>query len=194
MPSPPGWKRWVVIDMSEPIVQRVYAPLLSKARALGSRETRMKTCVDAVWDRFSMPMHPPADTIDSHEHTPISWVGFYLKVEGKDELVLSYCRNKPACSPIGLHGVCGRGYTDRCPALVVDVKSLGPNYIACDPNDKSEVVVPLLADDGSCMGVLDVDSHHVGAFSRHDVKGLTNLLQRYGLTSRVVPMPDAIEL
>lgn len=180
--------------MPEPIVQRVYAPMLAKARALGSRDTRMKACADVLWSRFSTPMHPPLDTIDAHEHSPISWVGFYLKVEGKDELVLTYCRDKPACSPIGLHGVCGRGFTERRPILVADVKTLGPNYIACDPNDKSEVVVPLLSEDGSCYGVLDVDSHDVGAFSRHDAKGLTNLLQRYGLTSRVVPMPDAIEL
>lgn len=182
--------------MPEPIVQRVYAPLLAKARALGSRETRMKKCVDLLWERFSTPMHPPSEGEDgdSHEHAPISWVGFYLKVEGSDELVLTYCRNKPACSPIGLHGVCGRGFVEKRPVVVANVKTLGPNYIACDPADQSEVVVPLFTDDGACLGVLDIDSYHVGAFTSHDVKGLTNLLQRFGLTSRVVAMGETLEL
>ena len=72
----------------------------------------------------------------------VSWVGFYLH-EGGNELVLGPSRDKPACSPMGLHGVCGRSFTARRPVVVSDVRTLGENYVACDPRDLSEVPGPL---------------------------------------------------
>ena len=47
-------------------------------------------------------------------HCPVSWVGFYFLGEG--EMTLGPRRDKPACSPIGLHGACGRA---AHPALFV---------------------------------------------------------------------------
>ena len=63
-----------------------------------------------------------------------------------------------------------------------DVADLGDNYIACDPRDRSEAVVPLFNDNGDCWAVLDLDSHDVGAFDETDVAGLVNVLQAAGLT------------
>ena len=100
-----------------------------------------------------------------------------------DELVLGPRRDKPACSPIGLHGVCGRAYTSRRPLVVSDVAELGENYVACDPRDRSEVVIPLVDDDGTCWAVLDLDSHQLGAFDETDVEGLTAVLRAAGLTA-----------
>lgn len=117
---------------------------------------------------------------DALHTTGISWVGFYVHESG-DQLILACCRNKPACSPIGLHGACGQVFIRGTPLVVRDVKELGDNYIACDPRDRSEVVIPLQDDDGLCWGVLDLDSYEVGAFSDADVQGLTMLLQRAGL-------------
>jgi putative methionine-R-sulfoxide reductase with GAF domain len=170
--------------MGKPVLNRVYAPVLAKAKPVGGRDVRMKHAIDLLWDHFSMPIHPPDDSPDAEQHPSISWVGFYTKVEGSDEMVLGVCRNKPACSPIGLHGVCGRCWKERAPVLVADVVTLGKDYIACDPLDKSELCVPLLNDDGTCWGVLDADSYQAEAFDERDVKGMTMLLQRLGLTSK----------
>ena len=133
----------------------------------GDRDSRMRTTVDALWSAL--------------KDTGVSWVGFYLH-EGGDELVLGPMRNKPACSPIGLHGACGQVFTSRRPLVVRDVQDLGASYIACDPRDRSEVVVPLLAADGTCWGVLDLDSHEVGSFSDDDVAGLLAVLRAAQLT------------
>jgi L-methionine (R)-S-oxide reductase len=136
------------------------------AKARGDRDERMQTFVDLTWEA----LHP----------TGVSWVGFYLH-QGKDELVLGPRRDKPACSPIGLHGACGRAFVSGRPLVVRDVAELGANYIACDPRDRSEVVVPLIDDSGQRWAVLDLDSYEVGAFTDEDVSGLILLLRAAGL-------------
>ena len=79
----------------------------------------------------------------------VSWVGFYTH-EGGDELFLGPRRDKSACTPIGLHGACGQAFTSRKPLVVPDVIELGEAYIACDPRDRSEVVLPLFDESGAC--------------------------------------------
>lgn len=143
----------------------------------GDREQRMRRLVDALWMRLSQ--------------TGVSWVGFYLH-QGGDELVLGPSRDKPACSPIGLHGACGRAFRDQRPLIVRDVADLGENYVACDPRDRSELVLPLFEPDGTCWGVLDLDSFDTDAFDEADVQGLLALLQASGLTTTDPPRPDPI--
>lgn len=126
----------------------------------------MRAVVDAIWTHLNA--------------TGISWVGFYVH-DGGDELILDTCRNKPACSPIGMHGACGTAFRSGSPLVVRDVKDLGDNYVACDPRDQSEVVIPCVAD-GEVWGVLDLDSFEVGAFDERDVEELTALLKRAALT------------
>jgi putative methionine-R-sulfoxide reductase with GAF domain len=127
----------------------------------------MQAVVDALWNGL--------------KDRGVSWVGFYLH-EGGKELILGPRRDKPACSPIGLHGVCGQAFTQRRPIVVRDVAELGSSYIACDPRDRSEVVVPLFDADGRCWGVLDLDSHEVGTFDEHDAQGLSQVLRAAGLS------------
>ena len=133
---------------------------------IGDRVARMEAVVDALWEALNP--------------TGVSWVGFYVH-EGGEELILGPRRDQPACSPIGLHGACGQAFTRREPLVVHDVAELGENYIACDPRDRSEVVLPLFDQSGTCWGVLDLDSHEVGAFDESDVKGLQNVLRAAGL-------------
>lgn len=135
------------------------------------REAVMREVIDRLWEATS-------------PHG-VSWIGFYLKVRARDEMVLGPSRDKPACSPIGLHGMCGRSLIERKPVLVADVRTLGSGYIACDPKDLSEAVIPLIGPDGSCDAVLDADSHETGAFAQHDIDHLTAILLRAGLTARV---------
>ena len=96
-------------------------------------------------------------------------------------LVLGPCRDKPACSPIGLHGACGQALLSRRTLIVRDVADLGSGYIACDPRDRSEIVVPLIDSTDRCWGVLDLDSWEVGSFSDDDERGLKLVLHAAGL-------------
>ncbi len=131
-------------------------------------EERMSAVADCLWEALSP--------------TGVSWCGFYVPDGKENRLVLGPRRDKPACSPIGLGGACGRCFLERAPLVVRDVAELGENYIACDPRDRSEVVVPMLAADGSCLGVLDLDSHDPGSFGRPDADGLRDVLVAAGLS------------
>jgi GAF domain-containing protein len=44
-------------------------------------------------------------------------------------------------------------------------------HIACDPNSRSEIVVPLIQK-GTVVGVLDIDSPYKNRFSEDDRRGL----------------------
>lgn len=105
----------------------------------------------------------------------INWAGFYL-LEG-DELILGPFQGKPACVRIRVgKGVCGATAERRQPIVVPDVHEF-PGHIACDPASRSEVVVPMIAVNGELLGVLDVDSPHLGRFSAADSVGLSSLVQ-----------------
>jgi putative methionine-R-sulfoxide reductase with GAF domain len=139
----------------------------------GDRVARMQAVVEVLWEALNP--------------TGVSWVGFYVH-EGGEQLVLGPRRDKPACSPIGLHGACGQAFRARKPLLVHDVADLGEDYIACDPRDRSEVILPLVDETGTCWGVLDLDSYDVGAFDDRDVTGLQRILVTAGL---MPPRPQA---
>lgn len=126
--------------------------------------------------------------------TGVSWLGFYLFAppgapggpdDGSPSMLLGPRRDKPACSPIGLHGACGRCFLARRSLVVHDVRDLGDNYVACDPRDQSEVVVPCLNADGTAWGVLDLDSFDIGSFSDDDAEGLARVLNACGLSAPV---------
>jgi putative methionine-R-sulfoxide reductase with GAF domain len=146
---------------------RPYDDIEQAAKAAsGDREERMRFVVDLLWERLK-------------DHG-VSWVGCYLP-EGESEMVLGPSRDKPACSPIGMHGACGQAFRSGRSLVVRDVAELGENYIACDPRDVAEAVLPVF-EDGMCWGVLDVDSFERGAFDESDVAGLTRVLVAAGLT------------
>ncbi|MHC4868067.1 MAG: hypothetical protein ACYTE2_00030 [Planctomycetota bacterium] len=56
----------------------------------------------------------------------------------------------------------------------------GEAYVACDPLDRSEVVLPL-RDARGVWGVLDLDSRSIGAFDRTDADALEGLIERSGI-------------
>jgi arsenate reductase (thioredoxin) len=112
----------------------------------------------------------------------LDWVGFYRLIPGQEAMELVCRQPRAACSPIALHGVCGKGMKDKTPQIVRDVYTLGDQHIICDPANLSEIVVPLLEPDGSCRAVLDIDSRELGAFDQDDAKGLVLVLQSAGLS------------
>jgi putative methionine-R-sulfoxide reductase with GAF domain len=125
---------------------------------------RISLLVDAVWAEFG-------------EHRPVSWVGFYHL--GADEMTLGPRRDKPACSPIGLYGACGQAALAGRSLLVTDVRALGANYIACDPRDLAELVIPVRDPTGKIAGVLDLDSYSVGAFDETDQNAIEELVREF---------------
>ncbi len=145
--------------------------------AAPSLEERMGAVADALWEQL--------------RETGLSWVGFYLHdpnntlargATPEAPLVLGPHRDTPACSPIGLHGACGRCFTTQRPLLVRDVRELGEAYIACDPRDRSELVLPVFHD-GACVGVLDADSHDLASFDERDAQGFAAALAAAGLAT-----------
>jgi putative methionine-R-sulfoxide reductase with GAF domain len=170
--------------------RRDYTRLIERAQLLAgapiARAEAMQIAVDLLWESFGGTAPGARE---------ISWIGFYAADPDDAQQMLLVCRrDKPACSPIGLHGACGRCFVSRRALIVTDVAHLGAGYIACDPRDRSEVVLPMLNPDGSCWGVLDGDSHDADAFTTHDAVELTRFLSLLGLTSATPPTIDEIEV
>ena len=73
------------------------------------------------------------------------------------ELILGPFQGGVSCIRISIgKGVCGEAAKFEETILVGDVASY-PNYISCDSQAKSEIVVPMLKK-GRLLGVLDLDS------------------------------------
>jgi len=162
-----------------------YARLCALASLIAAAEEdparRLAPLCDALWEALA-PLG-------------VSWIGFYLAPEADGracggsggELILAARRDKPACSPIGLHGACGQSFREEAIRLIDDVALLGAGYIACDPRDRSELVIPIYRA-GKVWGVLDADSHAVRCFGEADARGLASVLSSAGLLERTLPL------
>jgi len=107
--------------------------------------------------------------------TTISWVGFYI-LRG-DELVLGPFQGKPACVRIRPgKGVCGTAAAERKTLIVPNVEEF-PGHIYCDPDSRSEIVVPVLLR-GKVQCVVDLDSTTLGAFDETDKVYLERIAAR----------------
>jgi GAF domain-containing protein len=105
----------------------------------------------------------------------LNWAGFY-RFDGT-ELVLGPFQGKAACIRIALDkGVCGAAARVRASQRVDDVLAF-PGHIACDADSRSELVVPIVADD-RLVGVLDLDSPRPSRFTADDQAGAEALIAR----------------
>jgi L-methionine (R)-S-oxide reductase len=97
------------------------------------------------------------------------WVGFYIVDENaRNQLVLGpYAGNPTEHERIVFgKGICGQVAESKETFVVQDV-SKELNYLPCNPNVKSEVVVPILKN-GEIVGELDIDSNALSPFSQED--------------------------
>lgn len=102
------------------------------------------------------------------------WTGFY-RVCG-ERLVVGPYIGTVGCLQIDIgRGVCGTAAEQRRTIIVPDVTKF-PGHIACDPNSKSEIVVPVFDRDRTLIAVLDVDSDQLDAFDDEDRAGLEKLV------------------
>ncbi len=103
----------------------------------------------------------------------ISWVGFYL-FDG-EVLYLGPFQGKIACTSIKIgKGVCGTAAEKGETIIVPDVYKF-PGHIFCDPDSKSEIVVPMFKNN-KLIGVLDVDSDTFNSFDETDKKYLEQIV------------------
>lgn len=112
-----------------------------------------------------------------HDHFPAySWVGIYW-VRGTD-LVLEPWKGRDATAhtriPIGV-GVCGAAAASGRTEVVPDV-SKDARYLACFPDTKSEIVVPILRD-GRVIGEIDIDGSELNAFGPADQRFLERVAE-----------------
>ena len=102
------------------------------------------------------------------------WTGFY-RVCG-DRLIVGPYIGTVGCLQIEFgRGVCGKAAAERQTIVVPDVNQF-PGHIACDPNSRSEIVVPVLDRDGALIAVFDVDSSELNAFDDEDRAGLERIV------------------
>lgn len=100
-----------------------------------------------------------------HETFGFWWTGFY-RVVGT-ELVLGPFQGPIACTRIKKgRGVCGTAWAEERTVVVPDVDAF-PGHIACSSLSRSEIVVPL-KENGTVIGVLDIDSASLATFDETD--------------------------
>ena len=107
------------------------------------------------------------------------WVGVYLLNTEGDELWLhNYVgtATEHAKIPVGT-GICGTAVANAANLIVDDVTAVD-NYLVCDPDVKSEMVV-LIRGGTSIFGQIDIDSEQEAAFSQEDelvIQGIADKL------------------
>jgi L-methionine (R)-S-oxide reductase len=101
-----------------------------------------------------------------------SWVGAYLLRDNGEELWLhNYVGPATEHSIIKVgEGVCGTAVAEKANQNVPDVSKID-NYLACDPDVQSEMVVLIRAGD-DIFGQLDLDSEEPAAFTDDDESAL----------------------
>lgn len=114
----------------------------------------------------------------------LNWAGFYEYRTVGNMLVLGPFQGRPACTrilinPKGPRGVCATSAAFRRTVLVPDVHEF-PGHIACDSASRSELVTPILNQEGELVAVLDLDSPELGRFLDEDRVGIETLADVIG--------------
>ncbi len=109
------------------------------------------------------------------------WVGFY-RVSGEQRLSVGPYQGTLGCLHIDFaRGVCGKAAREKKTQIVPDTHALkeGSEHIACDPNSRSEIVLPVFDPQGALIAVFDVDSSEPGSFDEIDGEQLERILKKH---------------
>lgn len=102
------------------------------------------------------------------------WTGFYRTVG--NELILGPFQGPLACTRIAFgRGVCGTAWRQGQTIVVPDVEQF-EGHIACSSASRSEIVVPL-RQNGTIIGVLDIDSSELATFDATDQEWLERIVE-----------------
>ena len=102
------------------------------------------------------------------------WVGYYFHND-KNQLVLKTyfgLKTDHTIIPFG-KGICGQTAESNMHIIVDDVND-EENYISCNIDVKSEIVVPLFSNNKN-IGQIDIDSNTLGRFTLDDLKFLKKI-------------------
>lgn len=108
-----------------------------------------------------------------------SWVGIYL-VEGTQLSLAAWAgpqATEHTAIPIG-EGICGLAVREGRTVNIPDVDA-DPNYLACFPQTRSEVVVPIRHGE-TIVGEIDIDGDQENAFTEKDIAFLEQVAGRLG--------------
>ncbi|MDR2867575.1 MAG: GAF domain-containing protein [Acholeplasmatales bacterium] len=93
----------------------------------------------------------------------INWVGFYYCNHQENHLLLGPFQGEVACEIINKSlGVCGTSWQNDQIVVAPDVSQIS-NYIACDQETKSEMVIPIHKNH-QIYCLLDLDSNSLNYF------------------------------
>ncbi len=110
------------------------------------------------------------------------WVGFY-SVDG-DELVLGPFQGPVACTRLRRgRGVCAAAW-ERNEAVVVQDVDAFPGHVACSPESRSEMVLPVRDEEGNVWAVFDIDSAQPSDFTDEDARRLQCIID--GVAGRLI--------
>lgn len=102
------------------------------------------------------------------------WTGFY-RVTSPGLLKVGPYQGGHGCIEITFdRGICGTCATTQKTQLVDDVHQR-EDHIACSSSTMSEIVVPVVTEDGRILAVLDIDSDNEAAFDENDKENLEAL-------------------
>ena len=138
--------------------------------------TRVKTILNKDSITFKDSLFKICKLLKS-ESPYFDWVGFYFANHKEKVLILESYAGNPTDHikiPFG-KGVCGQVAVSNKNFIVPNVCDQ-QNYISCNINVKSEVVVPIFLK-GSNIGQIDVDSNSLNSFSERDVKLLESVCE-----------------
>ncbi len=109
-----------------------------------------------------------------------TWVGIYLVQNGK--LVLEAYDGDAATEHTTIRigeGICGSAAKSGETIIVADV-NYDPRYLMCFPSTRSEIVVPILGQEG-VLGEIDIDSDKLAAFTPMDKETLERAAREVAL-------------
>lgn len=111
-----------------------------------------------------------------HSDDRFDWTGFY-RVTAHELLKIGPYQGGHGCLVIPFtRGVCGAAARTGEVQLVDDVNAFA-GHIACASSTQSEVVLPVWNDEGTLLGVFDIDSNQPAAFTREDADQLAAILK-----------------
>lgn len=114
-----------------------------------------------------------------HAFESLNWVGFYRRVD-RTTLKVGPYQGTHGCLTIDIfRGVCGACVRAAAVQIENDV-SKAPAHIACSPDTRAELVLPVLDRAGEVVAVLDLDSTRLNVFDEVDVRCLSEVCKWVG--------------
>ncbi|CRK36204.1 hypothetical protein BN1708_006975 [Verticillium longisporum] len=146
---------------------RVHADASNFAKGVTKVEANLSNAASLLWHALHSLAAPS---------NAVNWAGFYvLDPLAPGQLILGPFQGKVACQTIRFgRGVCGAAAATAETQLVRDVDAF-PGHIACDGDSKSEIVVPIVAQGGKVVAIIDIDCAVLDGFDEVDQQWLEKL-------------------